>query len=179
MDREELAAHIMCAQSTKGAVGFDFCFDLADRFLAYAAKQREPKACEIDAPPTQSTCQHDLSEYVWIDGAKLYHCKICWPRASEKSEPPKPACEHPDGGNATTYCSKCKRIVIADSEPPKPDRVAREWWVRYPKPDEDVLCVGSRYECAPEVWPDAKVHKTIFEHDEWIKVREILPGDGK
>ena len=129
--------------------------------LALLRQQREPKACE-----------HYWVSSVLNNGANLVACNYC---GEKKPEPPKPKMvksNHtylPDEYGDCVICGRARH----ETEPPKPERVAaREWWIRYPKLDDTTSCV-------PEVWPDRKQHQVVFPNDEWIKVREILPGDDK
>jgi len=173
VNREELAAQIFAVSCYKGGQPCADSFAQADKFLDYAAKQRKPKACE----------------HVWHEGAHgNFFCTLCRV-AKVNPEPPKPdVCEYcgdtfkeGDGHSRTTIgpmpvlsCPKHPTnqpsFTMKQPEPPKPERVAREWWIRYPLLTPNGACV-------PEVWPDSDKHANIFEGDKWIKVREILPGD--
>lgn len=179
ISREELAARIFSlvaakiiyddeCDDTKDMISLynvEECFRASDAFLAYAAKQREPKACEIDAPPTQSTCRHDLSEYVWVESARLYHCRICWPKASEKPEPPKPerVAKRLQVGSLVRVFDRYRLAVPCIGTIIKTEGVVQGCLVQ--------LENGSHGR-AEERYPDG-IH-VCFE-----QLREILPGDEK
>lgn len=155
IDRETLAANIMCAYvASESAVIYSKCFALADSFLAYAAKQREKVAGE---------CRHK-----WVDSiitSKAWVCDIC-EAYKAKPEPPKPE------RKARAFFPVGTRVMVFDryrlaipccGEVIKTDGVTEGCLVRL-----DANSHGR----AAERYPDGIY--VCFE-----QLREILPKDGK
>lgn len=145
MTREELAARIFVTQLCDDDCGLDalcsWSFDMADTFLAYAAKEREKAA-----PPPDHDCDGYKCEHISHYPERCNHnwCSI-------------------NGG--PTHCLHCGAPKV-QPEPPKPERVARTFWLTH--------------------WMNGDIGEPVYVVDpgkpggevfEYIKVRQILPGD--
>jgi len=150
MTREELAAQIFAFTCFQGGSPCRDAFEQADKFLAYAAAQRTAKE-EMQQREKAGNTQN--AEY----DSKGNLTKV------------KGECEHkwisgPEGQDA--HCLKCGSPKVKP-EPPKPERVAREWLLTIPN--------------ASMPWNIKEFREKNQCHfqDEVVRVREILPGDEK
>lgn len=143
MTREELAARIMVARDAAGkSVPLSVCFRMADDFLAYAAKERGPKAYKGDDYIVK--CHHANTTSTFTTGIPPKElsrvCILCGADVMPASPKPEPkACEHRwvSINNGPERCFYCD----AKPEPPKPERGARQVWVSFYKDSEKPLAV--------------------------------------
>lgn len=146
MDRLTLAKDLFIAYMKSGKpIQIETSFLLADDFLLQDSKQRKPKACEPEP-------EIDRSD---IGGDYMVKCNHAHTNSTFTTGLP--------AKEISRVCTLCGVSVLP--EPPKPERVAMEWWLR----------IGDF-----EVMPTHTNGMAINPYgDDWVKVREVLPGDEK